>query len=395
MSDTSAATDREDAAVTERSTPAPAPVIGLFALYLLTVLGGVALAGPFEAAGVQTFEDPGNVANVGLIFAEVLVITALFVLITRYDYGMRVLRLLVLAVFGYATYLAVSGSGLPAAELLAPVLGVVVLLALLVHPEWYVIDAVAVVAGAAIIAQFGNGLGPLPALVFLVGMAGYDAYAVYVSEHMQQLGSGVGELKLPMMYVVPPSISFSMDEMGDPFEADADGRDDGDAGTGDSKDTVEDEPEDAGEDEPGASGRDDPGASGRDDPVGSERDDPGASGDDGPGASGENDPGASGANDPEDTPILLGLGDAVVPGLLAVSAGQFLPADPLIAGTIVNAPALGAILGSVVGLGGLLVLLYLIERAHAGLPVLNACVILGYLAGAAAAGVPVGTALGL
>jgi presenilin-like A22 family membrane protease len=387
MSDTSAATDREDAAVTERSTPAPAPVLGLFALYLLTVLGGVALAGPFEAAGVQTFEDPGNVANVGLIFAEVLVITALFVLITRYDYGMRVLRLLVLAVFGYATYLAVSGSGLPAAELLAPVLGVVVLLALLVHPEWYVIDAVAVVAGAAIIAQFGNGLGPLPALVFLVGMAGYDAYAVYVSEHMQQLGSGVGELKLPMMYVVPPSISFSIDEMGDPFEADADGRDDGDAGTSDSKDTVEDEPKDAGEDEPGASGRDDPGASGRDDPVGSGRDDPGASGDDGPGASGE--------NDPEDTPILLGLGDAVVPGLLVVSAGQFLPADPLIAGTIVNAPALGAILGSVVGLGGLLVLLYLIERAHAGLPVLNACVILGYLAGAAAAGVPVATALGL
>ena len=363
MSDTSAATDREDAAVTERSTPAPAPVIGLFALYLLTVLGGVALAGPFEAAGVQTFEDPGNVANVGLIFAEVLVITALFVLITRYDYGMRVLRLLVLAVFGYATYLAVSGSGLPAAELLAPVLGVVVLLALLVHPEWYVIDAVAVVAGAAIIAQFGNGLGPLPALVFLVGMAGYDAYAVYVSEHMQQLGSGVGELKLPMMYVVPPSISFSMDEMGDPFEADADGRDDGDAGEGDSRDTVEDEPKDAGEDEPVGSGRDDPGASGE--------------------------------NDPEDTPILLGLGDAVVPGLLAVSAGQFLPADPLIAGTIVNAPALGAILGSVVGLGGLLVLLYLIERAHAGLPVLNACVILGYLAGAAAAGVPIATALGL
>jgi presenilin-like A22 family membrane protease len=387
MSDTSAATDREDAAVTERSIPAPAPVIGLFALYLLTVLGGVALAGPFEAAGVQTFEDPGNVANVGLIFAEVLVITALFVLITRYDYGMRVLRLLVLAVFGYATYLAVSGSGLPAAELLAPVLGVVVLLALLVHPEWYVIDAVAVVAGAAIIAQFGNGLGPLPALVFLIGMAGYDAYAVYVSEHMQQLGSGVGELKLPMMYVVPPSISFSMDEMGDPFEADADGRDDGDAGTGDSKDTVEDEPEDAGEDDPGASGRDDPGGSGDDGP--------GASGENDSGASGENDSGASGENDPEDTPILLGLGDAVVPGLLAVSAGQFLPADPLIAGTIVNAPALGAILGSVVGLGGLLVLLYLIERAHAGLPVLNACVILGYLAGAAAAGVPVATALGL
>jgi presenilin-like A22 family membrane protease len=102
----------------------------------------------------------------------------------------------------------------------------------------------------------------------------------------------------------------------------------------------------------------------------------------------------------EETPIILGLGDAIVPGLLAVSGGQFLAppnasAEPLIAGTILNAPALGALVGSVVGLGGLLVLLYAIERAHAGLPVLNACVILGYLGGALAAGVPIATALGL
>jgi len=335
MSDT--ATVSDEAPATERSLPALGPILGLFVLYLLTVLGGVALAGPFESTGVPTFEDPGNVANVGLIFVEIVIITALFVLITRYGYGMRVLRILVLAVFGYATSLAVTGAGLPAATIVGPAVGAAVFLALLVHPEWYVINAAAVVAGAAIIAQFGNGLGPLPTLIFLVGMAAYDAYAVYVSEHMQQLGGGVGELKLPMMYVVPPSLSFSMDAMGNPFE-------------------TPDDPE----------------------PVDTDRDDaaPEAGGD-------------------GDTPILLGLGDAIVPGLLAVSAGQFLPADPLIAGTIVNAPALGAILGSVVGLGGLLVLLYLIERAHAGLPVLNACVILGYLAGAAAAGVPIATALGL
>jgi len=332
MSDTAAATD--ETPQRDRSLPAPGPVIGLFTLYLLTIIGGVALSSPFEATGVQTFENPGNVANVGLIFAEIVIVTALFILITRYDYGMRVLRLLVLAVFGYTTNLAVTGTGLPGAEFAGPALGVVVFLSLLVHPEWYVIDAVAVVAGGAIIAQFGNGLGPLPALVFLVGMAAYDAYAVYVSEHMQQLGGGIGELKLPMMYVVPPSFSFSVSEMGNPFEADDPASEDSES-----------------ENHDGDADR--------------------------------------------ETPILLGLGDAIVPGLLAVSAGQFLSADPLIAGTIVNAPALGAILGSVVGLAGLLGLLYAIERAHAGLPVLNSCVILGYLAGAVAAGVPITTAVGL
>jgi len=350
MSDATPTTD-EAPTRPERSLPAPGPVLGLFALYLLTILGGVALAGPFEATGVPTFEEPGNVANVGLIFVEIVIITALFVLITRYGYGRRVLRVLVLAVFGYAANLAVTGAGIPAAEIVGPALAVAVFLALLFHPEWYVIDATAVVAGAAIIAQFGNGLGPLPTLLFLVGMAAYDAYAVYVSEHMQQLGGGVGELKLPMMYVVPPSLSFSMDDMGNPFETDGNEADDRKGGT---------------------------------DVDGGEN--------------GTNDGSESAPNSDDggqDTPILLGLGDAIVPGLLAVSAGQFLPADPLIAGTILNAPALGAILGSVVGLVGLLALLYAIERAHAGLPVLNACVILGYLAGALAAGVPIATAFGL
>jgi len=340
MSDAATASDDATASA-ERSLPPAGPILGLFALYLLTVLGGVALAGPFEATGVQTFENPDSVANVGFIFAEIVVVTALFILITRYGYGLRVLRVLVLAVFGYAANLAVTGAGLPSAGLVGPALGVVVFLALLVHPEWYVIDATAVVAGAAIIAQFGNGLGPLPTLLFLAGMAAYDAYAVYVSEHMQQLGGGIGELKLPMMYVVPPSISFSMEDMGNPFEAPEEDEHDGE----EEHDEDGDPPEEAGLD--------------------------------------------------EDTPILLGLGDAIVPGLLAVSAGQFLDAEPLIAGTIVNAPALGALLGSVVGLCGLLVLLYVVERAHAGLPVLNACVILGYLAGAVAGGVPVTAALGL
>jgi presenilin-like A22 family membrane protease len=342
MSDSATASEEPTA---NRSLPAPGPVAGLFGLYLLTIVGGVALSAPFESAGVQTFEDPGNVANIGFVFVEIVVITALFILITRYGYGLRVLRVFVLGVFGYATYLAVFGAGLPASEVLGAVLGAGVFLALLLHPEWYVIDAVAVVAGAAIIAQFGNGVGPLPALIFLVGMAVYDAYAVYVSEHMQQLGGGIGELKLPMMYVVPPSLSFSMDEMGDPFENEGD-----DPATGESGADA-DEKDDAGENREEDASR--------------------------------------------ETPLLLGLGDAIVPGLLVVSAGQFLPAEPLIAGTILNAPALGAVVGAVVGLGGLLGLLYLIERAHAGLPVLNACVILGYLGGALAAGVPIATALGL
>jgi presenilin-like A22 family membrane protease len=43
----------------------------------------------------------------------------------------------------------------------------------------------------------------------------------------------------------------------------------------------------------------------------------------------------------------------------------------------------------------LLLLVHRVERAHAGLPPLNGGVVLGYLAGALAAGVPLPEALGL
>jgi len=90
---------------------------------------------------------------------------------------------------------------------------------------------------------------------------------------------------------------------------------------------------------------------------------------------------------------LLGLGDTFFPGVLAVSAATFLDAPAVVAG--LNFPGLGALVGGLVGMVGLLVLVHRIERAHAGLPPLNAGVLLGYLAGAMLAGVPVVDALGI
>jgi presenilin-like A22 family membrane protease len=60
-----------------------------------------------------------------------------------------------------------------------------------------------------------------------------------------------------------------------------------------------------------------------------------------------------------------------------------------------NAPALGALGGALVGMVALNVILFRFRRAHAGLPALNAGVIGGYLLGAAVGGVPLVEALGL
>ncbi|VVB89296.1 Signal-peptide peptidase, presenilin aspartyl protease [uncultured archaeon] len=88
--------------------------------------------------------------------------------------------------------------------------------------------------------------------------------------------------------------------------------------------------------------------------------------------------------------FFMGLGDAVMPTLLVVSANFFGRADvypvPIIGS--VNIPALGAMVGTFVGF---LVLMGLVikGRPQAGLPFLNGGVILGYVIGSLVAGAPI------
>jgi presenilin-like A22 family membrane protease len=76
--------------------------------------------------------------------------------------------------------------------------------------------------------------------------------------------------------------------------------------------------------------------------------------------------------------FIIGMGDLIMPSILVVSANVFLQGWRL-AG-LVNLPALGAMIGSLVGLGVLLS--YVASgKPQAGLPPLNGGTILGFLAG--------------
>jgi presenilin-like A22 family membrane protease len=76
--------------------------------------------------------------------------------------------------------------------------------------------------------------------------------------------------------------------------------------------------------------------------------------------------------------FIIGMGDLIMPSILVVSANVFLKGWRLLG--IINLPALGAILGSLVGLG---VLLSFVAsgKPQAGLPPLNGGTILGFLVG--------------
>ena len=78
----------------------------------------------------------------------------------------------------------------------------------------------------------------------------------------------------------------------------------------------------------------------------------------------------------------LGLGDAIIPTILVISANWSLPASSF--GGI-NLPSLGAMLGTY--LGFLILMTTSRDRPQAGLPFLNSGAILGFLVGCIAAGV--------
>jgi presenilin-like A22 family membrane protease len=88
--------------------------------------------------------------------------------------------------------------------------------------------------------------------------------------------------------------------------------------------------------------------------------------------------------------FFMGLGDAVMPTILVISANTFSKAGhyalPLLGA--VNLPALGAILGTFAGFS-ILMGLVIKGKPQAGLPFLNSGVILGYVAGSLLAGSPI------
>ena len=324
-------------------------------LFLLVQLGALALVPTFDAAGYQTVEDPSDPTNSLLYIGAILVATAAMLAAFKFDLQWVVRGFVVLATASLSWYVfSVLLPPLPAIGA-----SVVVAAALLVHPEWYVIDTAGVVMGAGAAGLFGISFGLLPALVLLTVLAVYDAISVYGTEHMLDLAEGVMDLNLPVVLVVPTTLSYSLRGAAT------------DVGSGD--------------DASGGDASEDDARDGRD------TDDSATDSDDVPGPDGDE----SGIRDA----FFIGLGDAVIPTVIVASAAFFLPAELTPSLGVPGLPALTlpALTAMVGTFAGLFTLLWMVlkGRPHAGLPLLNGGAIGGYLLGALASGVPLLTALGL
>ena len=200
--------------------------VGLVLLYIGAQAVALVLAFPFLSAGLSSTTNP-NAPTDPIYIIVLIVVAPLFLLwLVRFRGAVSALRIfLLLAIAGSLdiTLTAAFGLAIPeplglpdwisifadfVAIPLAAACALAAFLALLIEPQWYVVDSVGFVAGASLTALLGISFGILPCFILLGALAVYDAIAVYRTKHMVSLADVVTEMKLPILMVMPGGAGY-------------------------------------------------------------------------------------------------------------------------------------------------------------------------------------------
>ncbi|MFB6133445.1 MAG: presenilin family intramembrane aspartyl protease, partial [Halanaeroarchaeum sp.] len=129
----------------QRSRAAMA-ILGAIGFFLTVQFGAMALAEPFQAAGYQSVENPQNPVNSLRYLGIILVATLLMLALLRYD-RTAILRFFLVGtsglIVGYVASVAVppvTVEAIGGANVSPWIVGGIVVVGLLVYPEWWVID---------------------------------------------------------------------------------------------------------------------------------------------------------------------------------------------------------------------------------------------------------------
>lgn len=197
-----------------------AAVVAMGALLALAHVVALLLAIPFLVVDARAFPDPNALSNALVYVGLILGMTGVMLVLIRWKRE-AALRYIILGAFGLTMFfvffipLALALSFLPSpwwdvsslALPLAVTAGLVY--ALVRYPEWYVVNVAGLSVAVGATALIGISFGILPALVLLVALAIYDAWAVYRTKHMLVLADAVSGLRLPILLVIPKRFPYS------------------------------------------------------------------------------------------------------------------------------------------------------------------------------------------
>jgi len=194
------------------------------------ILGGcqavaIALSSMFRVNNFQAFQNPGDVTNTAVYIIMILAFTAVVLGLVRYRRQNLAKYIIMASIFitlafilflplAYALFYATGGAldGDPLwyiSTFLGFALAGVLVYALVKFPEWYVVDTIGIVTAIGVTAILGISFGILPAILLLVALAIYDAWAVYRTKHMITLADELTSQRLPILLVIPKKAGYS------------------------------------------------------------------------------------------------------------------------------------------------------------------------------------------
>ena len=190
------------------------PMLLMGGLFVIIHLLSLLIAKPFEDTGLDVFDNPNAPENLIIFFVIMLTVTLTILLIAKY-WKKQFIQIIILGSIAYTSFfvfypLLIFAVPYPLSLLLSLAATVVLVVALIKFPEWYIINLCGIVVGVGAIGIFGISLSIFLVIVMLIGLAIYDAISVYKTKHMIDLADAVMDLKLPVMMVVPKTRTYSM-----------------------------------------------------------------------------------------------------------------------------------------------------------------------------------------
>ena len=190
------------------------PMFMMGGLFIVIHLLSLLITQPFEATGMDVFDNPNDPVNLLIFFAIMLVVTLTILLIAKF-WKKQLIQVIILGSIAYTTFFVFyTLLFFVVPEIFSLSLSItaaaILILALIKHPEWYIIDLCGIIVGVGSIGIFGISLSVFLVIVLLIGLSIYDAISVYKTKHMIDLADAVMDLKLPVMMVIPKIRRYSL-----------------------------------------------------------------------------------------------------------------------------------------------------------------------------------------
>ena len=211
--------------------PEYAPVAAMAVLLVASQAVAIALSPLFQSSGFQAFPNPSDVTNTAIYIILILVFTAVILGLVRYRRQNLAKYVIMASIFVtlafvlllplyYGLYYGTGQNQDPnfqnlladVATLLSFAVAAVLVYLLVKFPEWYVVDTIGFVTAAGVTAILGISFGLLPAILLLIALAVYDAWAVYRTKHMITLADELTSQRLPILLVIPKKAGYSFRE---------------------------------------------------------------------------------------------------------------------------------------------------------------------------------------